>query len=405
MLTHRLPFPPNKGDRIRSYHWLKTLASCHEVDLVSLADAPVCDSHLEELKKLTSWMHVVNISPENRNMRFAKAFFKGQSLTEAYFSSPAMTRVLSSRLKHRSYHVGLAVCSSAGAYFLKTHMHGRLIVDMVDVDSHKWSMYSRYHHFPEKWIYARESKTVASLEKRLADLADLCITVSPRETRCLKQIAPDVEAISIPNGVDISYFGSVESTAPTDRLVFVGQMDYFPNVEAVKWFAHNVWQKLQQRLPHLQWDIVGRNPTSEVKALTAFKNVTVTGEVDDIRPWLRSAIAIAPIKLSFGIQNKVLEAMAAGRPVVASPAVAEGFDDNIRQAILTAETPEKWITTLETLLMNRSWANQLGKDAGKRIAQYMNWDQISNIMKLCISDERFTGASDRILMDDPSIIC
>jgi glycosyltransferase involved in cell wall biosynthesis len=162
---------------------------------------------------------------------------------------------------------------------------------------------------------------------------------------------------------------------------------------------------LQNRLPSLQWDIVGRNPTNEVKALTACKNVTVTGEVDDIRPWLRSAIAIAPIFLSFGVQNKVLEAMAAGRPVVATPAVAEGFDDTIRRAILTAATPEKWITTLEMLLTNRPWASQMGMDAGKRVGQFMSWEQISRTMHACISGEQFHGEPDQILMDGTSMIC
>jgi sugar transferase (PEP-CTERM/EpsH1 system associated) len=364
----------------------------------------VADANLAELKKLASHVQVVSLLSQNRKNRLAQAFLTGRSLTEGYFSTPEFARTLALWEKQRRYDLCLAVCSSTGAYFLKGPLPKRLIVDFVDVDSEKWRLYSQHHSWLEKWAYARESKKVAALETRLSELADSCITVSERECRHLVKIAPSANTLAIPNGVDTDYFASVESAAPIDRLVFVGQMDYFPNVEAVTWFAENVWQKLQQRLPALQWDIVGRKPTDKVKSLTAFKNVTVTGEVDDIRPWLRSTVAIAPIKLSCGVQNKVLEAMAAGRPVVASSSVADGFDDQVRSAILTAETPEKWISTLETLVLNHTLANRLGAAGRQLMKEHLTWDKISEAMRACVVGKP-VGKMNIIFMDENPVIC
>jgi sugar transferase (PEP-CTERM/EpsH1 system associated) len=374
------------------------------VDLLSLADEPVCAQHLQELQSLAGRVRVVSLSKRAKTGRLIRAFLTGRSLTEGYFGSPEYARAISEWRSEADYDLFLAVCSSTGAYLLDGIRPKRLIVDLVDVDSAKWRMYAARHWGLAKWIYARESRTVAKLERRLSACAERCVTVSERECEELAEVSPEANRLAIPNGVDTEYFKPAESDGPIDRVVFVGQMDYFPNVEAVKWFAGQVWPGVHERFPQLRWDIVGRRPTAAVRELASLPNVRVTGEVADVRPFLRSAVAIAPIQLSRGVQNKVLEALAAGRPVVASSAVAEGLDERVRKAVLVADSAEKWRASIETLVTRSDLSAQMGA-AGRRVMEKMSWQRIGEAMLECVGGGRVSEGVETPSIDAGAMIC
>jgi sugar transferase (PEP-CTERM/EpsH1 system associated) len=390
MLTHRLPYPPDKGERIRSYHWLRALACEHQVDLISLNDRPATADEQSALKKIVQNLWVVPLSRWTRPFRLFRALITGRSFTEAYFRSSAMVSLLKKIQAAEQYDLAFAVCSSAGSYFLEAPAPDRLIVDLVDVDSAKWNRYAQQPKKLDRWIYQRESRKIADLERRLSSVAERIITVSPRECHLLSEVAPKANALAIPNGVDTNFFKPADDAAAPNRLVFVGQMDYMPNVDAVLWFADQVWPILQRQHPDLHWTIVGRNPSPAVQELGKLPNITVTGFVPDVRPYLVGAVSIAPIRVSCGVQNKVLEALAAGSPVIASPNVAEGLDIKAQEDFLIAKKPIDWIAAIELLLKDHDLAQRLASQARQTMLQHLTWNHIAEKMLACIAEKSNT---------------
>lgn len=400
MLTHRLPYPPDKGERIRSYHWLRALARDHQVDLLSLNDRPATSDEYSALKKCVRNLWVVPLSRWTRPLRLARALVTGRSFTEGYFHSSTFAGFLKKIQFTQHYDLVFAVCSSAGSYVLQAPTPAPLIVDLVDVDSAKWARYAQQPGKLDRWIYRRESRKIADLERRLADVADKIITVSPRECRLLTDLAPSARTLAIPNGVDTDFFKPADKAPAPHRLVFVGQMDYLPNVDAVTWFAEQVWPILHRQNPGLQWTIVGRNPSPAVQQLAQYPNITVTGFVPDVRPYLDAAISIAPIRVSCGVQNKVLEALAAGSPVVASPDVAEGLDVRAQEDFLIAKKPADWIAAIELLLKDPALAQRLAAQARETMLQHLTWNHIAEKMLACLHETPFSTNNSRLAIDE-----
>jgi len=386
MLTHRLPFPPDKGERIRAYHWLRILSAEHDVDLLTLTDCGVDPAHKQALEKLANHLWIVPLDRQRAFWRFVKALLTGRSLTEAYFTPPEFARAAQRLLAggNSCYDVCLAICSSTGTYLLNTQPLRRVVVDLIDADSAKWSAYAERARGLRRWMYRRESLKVAALERRLAHTAHLIAAVSARECRILESLAPRCNTVVIPNGVDAEYFKPQSNRSGIDGLAFVGQMNYFPNEDAVAWFAEHVWPMISAHHPQLRWHIVGRHPTKAIQKLDQLPNVVVTGEVHDVRPYLNSAISIAPLRIGCGVQNKVLEAMAAARPVVASPAAARGLEVRPQQELLIADTPNEWLAAIELLLANPDLAHQLGARARRTAIQRFSWDRIGQLMLTCL---------------------
>jgi sugar transferase (PEP-CTERM/EpsH1 system associated) len=377
VLTHRLPFPPDKGERIRAYQWLKALAPKHDVDLLTLADPDVPEDHVHSLKQLVRDVRIIARQPRTSLGLLAWGLLSGKSLTETYFGSDMFSAALCSLLSERDYDICLALCSSMGAHALRARSPKRLMVDLIDVDSAKWRLYAEKSWGLARWVYRRESRKIAELEKALCGRAAVTITVSRQECQLLEQIVPNAQPLALPNSVivDASDAPAEPQNCITDRLVFVGQMNYYPNVDAVAWFARQVWPYLHARHPRLEWYIVGRDPSREVRRLGRLPNVIVTGTVDDIRPYLASAISIAPLQVSCGIQNKVLEAMAAGRPVIASPAASVGLDIWPQEELLVTDSPKEWLAAVDLLLSDPALASQLGSCGRDAMLKRFSWDR------------------------------
>ena len=350
-LTQRLPYAPNRGDRIRSFHLLRRLQRDAEVDLFSLVTA----EEIAHIDSVRSWLPRVHVAKPHRLANLVRAVFAllgDTPLTHVLLDAPRIEEQLAEL--HRREHFDLVLaCSSGMARFAVRGPLGALpcVIDMVDVDSEKWKALSLRTSPPMSWIYRREARVLARFEAEAARHARSTLVVSEREGQTLRALAPDADVIVLSHGVDVEYFRA-QAGAPRGRnVVFTGIMDYAPNVEAATWFCNEVWPLVRERAPEAQFLIVGARPIAAVRRLSEHAGVTVTGSVDDVRPYLwRSAVAIAPLFAARGQQNKVLEAVAAGLPVVTTPVVAAGLPQCVLPACTVISTSQEFVEAVADLL-------------------------------------------------------
>jgi sugar transferase (PEP-CTERM/EpsH1 system associated) len=255
-----------------------------------------------------------------------------------------------------------------------------MLVDFVDVDSAKWSDYAKAHSWPLSWLYRREGRQLLAFERAAAERARASFFVTDKEVALFRQLAPGCQAPveALCNGVDADFFApdpARPSPFPADQipLVFTGAMDYWPNIDAVGWFVAEALPALRLAWPQLHFHIVGRSPTPAVKAL-AGAGVSVTGTVADVRPYLQYAAAVvAPLRLARGIQNKVLEAMAMARPVVAASCCAEAINARVGVELLSAARAEDFVRELSALLAAPQRAAQVGLAGRARVLASYSW--------------------------------
>lgn len=378
-LVHRMPYPPNKGDKVRSYHLLKHLVARHRVFLGTFIDDPADEPYIDTLRALCAGLHVARLDPRSAKLRSLRGLLDGQALTLRYYRDAGLADWVDRTV--REHDIGTAVVfSSSMAQYVEHRPNLRMLVDFVDVDSAKWSDYAQAHRGPLSWIYRREGTHLLRYERQVAARAEASFFVTESETRLFRSLAPecagDVEAIC--NGVDADFFAPDPqrvSPYPPDEipLVFTGAMDYWPNVDAVTWFVQEALPALRLAWPNLRFHIVGRSPTAAVLALRG-EGVDVTGTVDDVRPYLQhAAVVVAPLRLARGIQNKVLEAMAMGRAVVASTSCAAPIDASIGRELMAADDAAGFIEAVSALLAAPDRANEVGIAARKCVLQRYSW--------------------------------
>lgn len=348
-ISHRVPYPPNKGDKIRSFNFIKHLAAHHDVHLGTFMDDPADRAHLETLHELCASVCVIELAPFSARLRSLSGFFSGEPLTARYYRNRRLRHWIRRLAAERPLAAVICSSSGVGTYALQPMAGSPLrIVDFVDVDSDKWRQYSRGSRGPLRYVYARESAKLAAAERRMALASDASLFVSTSEAdffrRHVPALVPKVHALS--NGVDADFFDLRHVTAnPYDGsapvAVFTGMMDYRANIEGVTWFARRVFPRVREAVPDAQFYIVGARPTAAVRSLAAAPGVHVTGRVDDVRPYVAHAhVAVAPLKIARGIQNKVLEALAMCTPVVGTPQAFEGIAEFPSRADWTAGDPD-----------------------------------------------------------------
>jgi len=340
-LTHRLPYTPNRGDRIRAYHLIGQLQREHSIELVSLTHSREEASHAHELEERGIRTHTAPIARARGLVRAARGMMTGTSLTHCLLDSPIVTPILQDIVSTRRPDVVLAFCSSMARFALAPPLTGiPLVHDMMDVDSAKGESLAASTPPPKSWIYAREYRTLSRFERVAAAAAVTTLVVNERERVLLHRLAPDAAVRVLENGVDLEQFQPADAPAGTPVAVFCGVMNYQPNESAAVWVARTVWPLVIAKRPDARLMIVGASPTASVRAL-ASPTVTVTGSVPDTRPYLwGAALGLAPLRTARGIQNKVLEAVAAGLPVIVTPAVAEGLPPEVSPAARVAASPE-----------------------------------------------------------------
>ncbi len=329
-LAHRIPYPPNKGDKIRSFHLLRHLAERYAVHLGAFVDDPDDWQHAPQLQTWCASVKLVPLKPLRARLGSLSGLLSGDALTLPYYRSAALKRWADGLAHDGAVTRGLAFSSAMAQFMPKLPVR---VLDMVDVDSDKWTQYAPTRRWPMSWVYAREGRRLADWETRVAADFDATLLVSDDEAKLLRARVPAVRDRigAFENGVDADYF-SPERTYPDPYpagirgIVFTGAMDYWPNVDAVSWFAERIFPAVREAVPAAQFTVVGSRPAEAVMRLARQPGVVVTGGVPDVRPYLaHAACAVAPLRIARGVQNKVLEAMAMACPVVASPQAAEGI--------------------------------------------------------------------------------
>jgi sugar transferase (PEP-CTERM/EpsH1 system associated) len=379
-LVHRLPYPPNKGDKVRSYNLLKHLAGQHRVFLGTFIDDPDDERHIATVRSLCADVHVARLDPSVARIRSLSSLLAGEALTLGYYRSAALRSWVNETCRRR--HIDTAVIfSSAMAQYLDEQPRIPTIIDFVDVDSAKWTQYAPQHRWPLSWLYRREGKLLLDYERRMAARASRSFFATDNEVAMFTQKAPEcrVRVQAMGNGVDADYFSADDTRSspfPSDELpvVFTGAMDYLPNVDAATWFASEVLPALLQRWPAVRFYIVGRNPSAAVLAL-ASDRIVVTGTVDDVRPYLQhAATVVAPLRIARGIQNKILEAMAMAKAVIASATCAAAVDAVAGQELLTASSPEEYLAAISQVLEAPETATAMGRAARQRVVERYTWE-------------------------------
>lgn len=378
-LVHRLPYPPNKGDKVRSYHLLKHLAAQHRVFLGTFVDDPDDMQHIETVRSFCSDLHIARLDPKFARIRSLNALLVNDPLTLRYYRDAGLQDWVY-RICRQQKIAAVVVFSSAMAQYVET-MRLPVLIDFVDVDSAKWTQYAPNHRWPMSWLYGREGKRLLAYEREIAARSARSFFVTDAEVTLFTRLAPEcaVRVEALCNGVDADYFEPDDNRASpyaADEIpiVFTGAMDYLPNIDAVRWFAADILPGLRERRPKLRFFIVGRSPTPEILAL-ADANVTVTGTVPDVRPYLQhAAVVVAPLRIARGIQNKILEAMATAKPVVASTECAAAVDAVIGQELLTATAPADFIAEIESLLQDTGRCTSIGKAARQKILSRYSWE-------------------------------
>jgi sugar transferase (PEP-CTERM/EpsH1 system associated) len=376
-LAHRIPYPPDRGDNIRSWNILKRLGQSARVHLATFADDEADAAHLSALRKAMAGSlgeaHV-EVRTTGKAAAGARALLTGRPVSLTAFDSAAL-RAFVDRIAAERDLAAVFAFSGQMAQFVPTGP--RFVMDFVDMDSAKFESYAGTGPAPLRWLMRREAEKLFAFERSVAARADVSLFVSEAEAALfrIRTGLPNVRALS--NGIDTEFFDPAanftrlpgEERGEGPLLLFTGQMDYRPNAEAVCNFARDVLPQL----PGVRFAVAGRKPTAEVVALRE-QGVTVTGEVADIRTWLAAAdIVVAPLEIARGIQNKVLESMAMAKPVVASPAAFEGIEAEPGRDLVLASAHEQ-AAAVRHLLDHPVKAAQIAATGRRRMEEAYRWD-------------------------------
>jgi len=386
-LAHRIPYPPNKGDKIRSWNILRHLTARHEVALGCFVDDEEDWQFTPVLREICAECHFAPLKPGWARLKSLTGLARGAPLSLTYYRDAGLARWVGGMMKGFSPE-GIFLFSSPMAQYVASHAGGNIpvVMDFVDVDSDKWAQYAREKSGPARWVYRREARTLSEAERAIAGWASASVFVSRDEAALFRSRAPEsADRIDfLNNGVDADYFSPDETlanpfSAAGPQLVFTGAMDYWANVNAVSWFAGEILSRVRAEIPTAGFTIVGGKPTAAVEALGQTAWVTVTGRVPDVRPYLQHAAAVVvPMRIARGIQNKVLEAMAMARPVIATPQAAEGIDARAGEELIIADGAPALARAIVTQL--RTPHCGLGAAARRRVVQDYSWD--SQLAKL-----------------------
>lgn len=386
-LVHRLPYPPNKGDKVRSYHLLKHLLQRHQVFLGTFIDDPADEAYVDTVRELCPDLHIARLNPRSAKLRSLVGLLTQQPLGLRYYQNPGLQAWVDQTLANNSIDATV-IFSSVMAQYVQAGpgvAGPPMLVDFVDVDSAKWTQYAPQHRWPLSWLYRREGERLLAYERSVAARAQHSFFVTENESNLFRSLAPEVAATveAMSNGVDADFFtpdpaspspfagGNPDPQPPA--IVFTGAMDYWPNIDAVTWFVADVLPALRQTWPALCFYIVGRSPPPGVAAL-AGPGVVVTGTVADVRPYLQHAtVVVAPLRLARGIQNKILEAMAMGRPVVASQSCVDAIDARPDQELVCATTAKDFVAQVDALLRSPERASAVGSAGRRRVLQNYSW--------------------------------
>ena len=383
-LSHRIPFPPNRGDKIRSHHVLRHLAGLAPVHVATFADDAADMAHEAELAAVAT-SHCLVQRRKSMVRAGLEALAKGQPVSLTAFHDPALAAYVRKLLAERPIGTIYAFSGQMGQYIPQA-FKGRVIYDFVDVDSAKFEAYAEPGRGPRAWIDAREGRLLCAEEARLARRADMSLLVSNEEAalfraRLLPQDRLDCAVGTLRNGIDSELFDPARSEPASamlecggPRLIFTGQMDYAPNIAAARRVIERLLPAIRQRFPDATFHVVGRNPPDALRALHGKNGTFMWGAVGNMPSHLAAAdLALVPLELARGVQNKVLEAMAMRLPVVLTPEAATGIGGRDGQQYLVGQDDADLIEQVCALLGNAERRSMIGAAARHYIVDKLSW--------------------------------
>jgi sugar transferase (PEP-CTERM/EpsH1 system associated) len=392
-LCHRFPYPPDDGAKIRAYYFIRHLSRNHTVTVATLAHTKEEVSRGAGLNDYCEQVIAEVLPSHERWFHAIAAFVSRFPSSVAYFWSRKLNKRLDETFAEEKFDGVIVFCAFMAQYIVGRKTERR-VLDFCDIDSRKWSEYSEHKVFPFSLAYAFEAAKLRKYERAMSEEFDCCTVISEGERTEATKIGITVPCSVVANGVDTKFFvrnKQVYSQA-LPIIVFFGRMDYFPNVDAITYFARDVLPLISKARPTVQLRIIGSNPTQSVKRLADIPNVRVTGFVADIREWVRdAAVSVAPLRIARGIQNKVLESMAMGIPVVASSEAANGFAPTLVEHLLLADGPADFAAKVLQVLSNEDLRTKLSEGGRKQVQNAHSWP-----VSLRSLDTVLTGAQEAI---------
>jgi sugar transferase (PEP-CTERM/EpsH1 system associated) len=379
-VCHRFPYPPVRGGKIRPFNMIRWLGRRHEVTVASIARSA---TEFEQGKGIAPHCHRYLggvVSPLRAWLRALGCVLSSRPSSLGYFYVPRLYREVQDLLNREKFDLIWVHCSSAAQYVLN-HSRCYRVMDFGDMDSEKWYQYARQRLFPLSAIYWLEGFKLRCYERKLARAFDECTVIAPRERRVLESYGLGIPVMVIPNGVDLEFFRNEEKGYDPLALLFLGRMDYYPNIDGVDYFCREILPLIQKEVPGVSFTIVGSSPVPRVQELARLPGVRVTGEVPDVRPFLhKAAVSVVPLRVASGIQNKVLESMAMRVPVVATPRAAEGVDAVAGEHLLVEESPEAFAAKVVTVMKDQGLRQRLADAGRRRIEERHSWHACLQIL-------------------------
>ncbi len=373
-IAHRIPFPPNKGDKIRSFNEIKYLSKRHEIHLACLIDNDKDVEHVKILEKYCSSVNAVKIDKRLAKMRSLLSLTSNRPFSLAYFFSRDLKRKIALLLNEHKFDLILVFSSSMAQYVIDSEGIAR-VMDFVDADSFKWLQYATYTKFPLSAIYKIESKRLGNYENEIIEGFRHCIVITEKELEVLKNNSNKDKLSVISNGVDLDYFFFRTDECDPNTIVFIGAMDYFANIDGVMYFYEEIYPYIRKQIPEVKFYIVGNNPSKEILKLNGLNGVIVTGFVKDIRPYIsKAAVSVVPLRIARGIQNKVLEAMAMGVPLITTPQALEGIQAQTGRDVIMESKPEEFAKKVVEIIKDRKLQKLLSGNGRLLVEKKYNWD-------------------------------
>lgn len=373
-VCHRVPYPPKRGGKIRPFNIIRHLGERgHEVTVASLARTPQELHESQDLAKHCARTLVEVIPNAVAFARMVARLPQSKPSSFGYFYSPRLQRRIDAELATGAYDLVFVHCSSVAPYVSRAS--GLLkVLDFGDMDSQKWREYAHYRPFPVSLGYRLEAYKLERTERALAAQFDLCTCTTAAELQSLRDIGTDTPTDWFPNGVDSTAFKPADTAYDPDLVVFIGRMDYYPNQQGVLSFCKDTLPLLQAQRPQLRFQIVGADPPPHIRALEKLPGVSVTGSVPEVRSYVtRAALTVAPLEIARGTQNKILESLAMGVPVVCSTQAAGGVDAVPGEHLLTARTAAEYAARILSVVGSPAERARLAAAGRARVLSNHSW--------------------------------
>lgn len=372
LLTSRFPFPPIGGDKLRFFNICKYLKRNHDVSIISFAERPIGEEVLEPYRDCYSEIDVVVLPRARSYINCILGLVQNRALQIAYYRSAAMKRLIAQKIKNNRYDV-LYVHLIRMAEYVKDYSIFKLL-DMTDAQSLNYTRSLRYREGLGSMINRIEARRVRDYEQKIWKYFDNTLVVSPIDLEYLKTMAEDMNVELLANGVDIGNYEYKVNCQQKERICFLGNMRTYPNTDAVEWFCHKIFPNIRREIPSVEFYIIGAEPSSRVLQLAHHKNIIVTGSVSNVSKYVHSSsVSVVPMRVGAGIQNKILESMALGTPVVSTSLGLEGIACIPGKHLCVADDALGFANTVVELLHNKALRLQLSFNARRFVEENYPW--------------------------------